>query len=94
VDDTEDSSFFGQLENVFQTLHARLSHIGLEPRDLVMVTVWLSNIQEQFDDFNGFWFRYFEPELGPPRSTCEVTLSRPSLLVELSAVAARQTGAG
>lgn len=93
VDDKEDPNFYTQLENVFLCLEERLAGNGLSLKDLMMVTVWLSDIRCQFSEFNEFWIRYFEPNLGPPRSTCGVILSRSGLMVEVSAVAARASEA-
>lgn len=87
VDDSEHPSFEEQLRNVFNLLDARLKELNLSRENLIHVTVWLSDIRKQFKDLNSFWVMFFHPNLGPPRSTCQVVLSRPSLQVEVIAIA-------
>lgn len=90
VDDSESRTFEQQFLTCLEVLDKRLKANGISKGDLVNVTVWLANIEKDFEQLNHLWVKAFDGRLGPPRSTCEVKLSRKALMVEICAIAQKR----
>ncbi|MFW5967443.1 MAG: RidA family protein [Persicimonas sp.] len=76
-----------QSEAVIENLQGILEGGGAGLRDVVDVTVFLTNMDD-YAAFNEVYNRHFDADTGPARTTVAVKeLPHPNLLVELKAVA-------
>lgn len=81
-----------QAQHVLAELKALLAANGLTEQCLVMVNVYLRDI----DDFTGFNKIYSQQLSGPypPRKVCQTDFSRQGVMVELTAIAGREATEG
>ncbi len=75
-----------QTYSVFQNVKAILEASGASWDHLVDVTVFLTNMEEDFPVFNPIWKNYF-PEDPPCRTTVEVTALPTPIAIELKCIA-------
>jgi 2-aminomuconate deaminase len=75
-----------QCHAVFRNVQAVLGSAGATLRDLVDVTVYLTDIKRDFGVFNRVYGEYFREE-GPCRTTVEVNRLPTPIAVELKCVA-------
>lgn len=75
-----------QCYSVFENVGYILEASGAKWEDLVDVTVFLVNMQEDFKTFNKVWAEYF-PENPPCRTTVEVNALPTPIAVELKCIA-------
>jgi len=75
-----------QCHAVFRNVQAVLDSAGATLRDLVDVTVYLTDIERDFGVFNRVYGEYFREE-GPCRTTVEVNRLPTPIAVELKCVA-------
>jgi len=76
-----------QTRRVMENLKLALESGGSSFEHVVMVTIFLANIREDFDAFNEVYADYF-PVDAPTRYCVGATLAWPELLVEIQMVAA------
>jgi|SRR6185295_5723617 len=80
-----------QCRSVFNNVRAVLEEAGAEWKDLVDVTVYLTDMKGDFARYNKLWAEYF-PENPPCRTTVEVTALPTPIAIELKCIAYRPGG--
>lgn len=75
-----------QAESTIENIKVVLEEAGASLEDVVDVTVFLTNMAEDFRKFNGVYGRYFE-KIGPTRTTVEVKSLPTPICVELKVIA-------
>ena len=82
-----------QCRQVFANVRAVLEASGARWEDLVDVTVFLTDIAEDFPAYNAIWAEYFpDPATAPCRTTLGITALPTPIAIELKCVA--QIGSG
>ncbi len=76
-----------QCHAVFANVNAVLDSAGADWRDLVDVTVFLTDIPRDFDTFNRIYGEYFSVENGPCRTTVEINRLPTPIAIELKCIA-------
>jgi len=76
-----------QCHAVFANVRAVLESAGADWDDLVDVTVYLTNINDDFDTYNKVYAEYFSTD-GPTRTTVEVNKLPAPIAIELKCIAA------
>ena len=76
-----------QCHAVFDNVNAVLDSAGAECRDLVDITVYLTDIPRDFDTFNRIYGEYFSADSGPCRTTVEVNRLPTPIAIELKCIA-------
>jgi 2-aminomuconate deaminase len=79
--------FEAQCHSVFENVRNILEDSGAQWEDLVDVTVYLTNMRNDFVTYNKLWAQYFK-ENPPCRTTVEVTALPTPIAIELKCVAA------
>ncbi len=75
-----------QCHSVFANVRAVLEDAGAQWQDLVDVTVYLTNMKQDFPTYNRLWAEYF-PENPPCRTTLEIGALPTPIAIELKCVA-------
>ena len=75
-----------QCHAVFANVRAVLESAGASWDDLVDVTVFLTDIKQDFATFNSIYAGYFSPD-GPARTTVEVNRLPTQIAIELKCIA-------
>jgi 2-aminomuconate deaminase len=75
-----------QCHSVFANVKAILEDSGYQWNDLIDVTVYLTNMKEDFPIYNNLWAEYFS-ENRPCRTTVEITALPTPIAIELKCVA-------
>lgn len=76
-----------QSHAVIRNVRAVLAAAGADLRNLVDVTVFLTDIPRDFAAYNAVYAEYFDPETGPCRTTVEVTRLPTPIAIEMKCVA-------
>ena len=76
-----------QCHAVFANVRAVLESAGADWSDLVDVTVFLTDIERDFDTYNRVYAQYFSAEDGPCRTTVEVSKLPTPIAIELKCIA-------
>ena len=78
-----------QTRAVFANVRAVLQASGAAWKDLVDVTVYLTDMARDFDTYNAVWAEYFpDPDNAPCRTTLGITALPTPIAIELKCVAA------
>ncbi len=80
-----------QCRSVFQNVRDILEAAGAEWTDLVDVTVFLTNMDDDFKKYNALWAEYFA-ENPPCRTTIEINKLPTPIAIELTCKAYRPGG--
>jgi len=75
-----------QCRSVFENVRVILEDSGAQWTDLVDVTVFLTNMQDDFKKYNELWKEYFG-EYPPCRTTVEVNCLPTPIAIELKCIA-------
>lgn len=75
-----------QCHSVFRNVKAILEEAGCTWNDLVDVTVYLTNMKDDFKTYNRLWTEYFK-ESPPCRTTLEINCLPTPIAIELKCVA-------
>lgn len=75
-----------QCHSVFKNVRAILEEAGAKWTDLVDVTVYLTNMKQDFKIYNRLWAEYFK-ESPPCRTTVEIGCLPTPIAIELKCVA-------
>jgi 2-aminomuconate deaminase len=75
-----------QCHAVFANVRAVLEHAGCGWTDLVDITVFLTDIERDFDTYNRIYAEYFSSD-GPCRTTVEVNRLPTPIAIELKCIA-------
>ena len=76
-----------QCHAVFANVRAVLESAGASLDDLIDVTVFLTDIERDFETYNRIYAEYFSAEDGPCRTTVEVTRLPTPIAIELKCIA-------
>lgn len=76
-----------QCRSVFENVKTILEDSGAGWEDLVDVTVYLTNMKDDFPKYNKLWAEYFQDNR-PCRTTVEVTALPTPIAIELKCIAA------
>ena len=76
-----------QCHAVFDNVRTVLASAGADWADLVDVTVFLTDIERDFETYNRIYAEYFSQD-GPTRTTVEVTRLPTPIAIELKCIAA------
>ncbi len=76
-----------QCHAVFANVRAVLESAGAGLKDLVDVTVFLTNIPDDFATYNRVYAEYFDAATGPCRTTVEVNRLPTPIAIELKCLA-------
>ncbi len=82
-----------QCRSVFANVKAILEEAGAKWTDLVDVTVFLTNMKDDFPIYNRLWAEYFH-ENPPCRTTLEINCLPTPIAIELKCIAALSTKKG
>eukprot|EP00585_Thalassiosira_rotula_P011731 CAMPEP_0196150166 /NCGR_PEP_ID=MMETSP0910-20130528/31260_1 /TAXON_ID=49265 /ORGANISM="Thalassiosira rotula, Strain GSO102" /LENGTH=118 /DNA_ID=CAMNT_0041413237 /DNA_START=210 /DNA_END=566 /DNA_ORIENTATION=+ len=80
----------GQTQNVLAKVDDLLSQAGTSKSNILTASIWLKDINSDFQGMNGVWNAWLDPENKPVRATVEASLARPQLLVEVQVTAATE----
>ncbi|MFO2462083.1 RidA family protein [Pseudomonas sp. 15FMM2] len=80
-----------QTREVLAKIDALLAEADSDKDHLLNATIYLSNIQDGFAPMNEVWSAWLSPGKAPTRTTLQAQLARPSVLVEISVIAARRS---
>lgn len=83
----ENYDMAAQCHAVFANVRSVLESAGAGLEDLVDVTVFLTNIPDDFDTYNRVYAEYFDAASGPCRTTVEVTRLPTPIAIELKCIA-------
>ena len=86
--DAPGESVAAQTTNVLSRIDALLSEAGTSKSNLLSATIWLSDIGT-FNEMNGVWDAWIDPENPPARACVESTLAAPGFTVEIGVIAAK-----
>lgn len=79
-----------QCHSVFANVRAVLEDSGFAWRDLVDVTVYLTNMKDDFPTYNRLWAEYFaEADCRPCRTTLEINCLPTPIAIELKCIATK-----
>ena len=65
-----------------------LVEAGTDKSKLLTASIWVKDIQRDFQGMNGVWNQWLDPNNKPVRATVEAVLLSPELLVEVQVSAA------
>ena len=85
-DNSIPKNFEDECHSVFKNVEIILKESGAELSDLVDITVFLTNMKEDFNTFNNLYKEYFK-DINPCRTTVEVKSLPTPISVELKCVA-------
>ncbi|OLQ89109.1 hypothetical protein BIY21_03115 [Vibrio ponticus] len=77
----------GQVEQILEQAEARLFAIESDRTRILAVTIYVTSFAH-FEQLNAIWDNWFPEGCAPSRACIKVELANPSLLVEMSFVAA------
>ena len=80
----------GQTREVLARVDALLAQAGSDKDHLLNATIYLKDIGSGFAPMNAVWSAWLSPGMAPARTTLQAELARPSVLVEISVIAARK----
>lgn len=78
----------GQTKAVLGHVDALLEKAGTNKSNLLTASIWVKDIQRDFQGMNGVWNQWLDPNNKPVRATVEANMATPALLVEIQVSAA------
>lgn len=87
VDNSKDS-VKGQTEDVLKKVDSLLEGAGTDKSKLLTASIWLKDIERDFQEMNSVWYKWLDSDNKPVRATVEANMARSSLLVEIQVSAA------
>lgn len=76
-----------QTKNIVERIDALLAEAGSSKSKLLSATIWLTDIAT-FNEMNGVWDAWVDPENPPTRACVESKLAAPVYTVEIAVIAA------
>lgn len=76
-----------QTKEVLASIEKYLSEAGTDKTRILSATIYLKNIEKDFESMNRVWDTWLPEGITPARATVEAKLCEPELLVEISIVA-------
>ena len=78
-----------QTREVLEKIDALLAEAGSRKERILSATIYLKDIARDFAALNEVWTQWLPTGQAPSRTTVQAELARPSVLVEITVVAAR-----
>jgi len=85
--DAKGASVAEQTKNTLDRIDSLLAEAGSDKSKLISATIWLADMAT-FNDMNGIWDSWIDPENPPTRACVESTLAAPDYTVEIAVIAA------
>ena len=85
-DNSIPKTFKDECHSVFKNIRTVVEESGAKWKDLVDVTVFLTNMEKDFDTFNNLYEEYFK-DISPCRTTVEVKSLPTPISIELKCIA-------
>ncbi len=77
-----------QTREVLASVERLLDEAGTDKSRVLSATIYLKDVDADFDGMNGVWDQWVPQGCAPARATVEAALCEPEILVEISMVAA------
>ncbi|WP_304640330.1 RidA family protein [Pseudomonas sp.] len=89
ADDDLSADAATQTRSTLNEIEKLLAEAGTDKTRLLSVTIYLKDIERDFEAMNSVWDTWLPEGTAPARATVEARLCEPEILVEMSVVAAR-----
>ncbi len=86
IDNSIPSNFKDECMSVFKNVRIVLEESGAKWEDLIDITVFLTNMNRDFDVFNDLYKNYFK-DINPCRTTVEISSLPTPISIELKCIA-------
>ena len=86
--DTTGSDVTSQTKSVLKEVDELLAKAGTNKKNILSASIWLKDIENDFQAMNEVWVDWLDPENKPVRATVQSPMARPQLLVEIQVTAA------
>ena len=80
-------NFEDECHSVFKNVKTVIEESGARWEDLVDITVFLTNMEKDFDTFNSIYKKYFKEDHKPCRTTLEIKSLPTPISIELKCIA-------
>ncbi|NVL34660.1 RidA family protein [Pseudomonas syringae pv. actinidiae] len=90
VPDTAEHDVELQCQQVLGKIDALLKQNGSSKDSILAATIYLKSIARDFDSMNRVWSSWLSPGCAPTRTALQADLARPSVLVEITIIAAKE----
>lgn len=80
----------GQTQNVLRKIDNLLQQAKTSKANLLTATIWLKDVDKDFDVMNDVWCDWLDANEKPVRATVQADMARPSILVEIQVTAAEE----
>ena len=87
IDNSIPDNFKDECHSVFNNVKTILSQSGSKWENLIDVTIFLTNMNKDFDTFNSIYREYFKNKNKPCRTTVEVNALPTDISIELKCIA-------
>jgi enamine deaminase RidA (YjgF/YER057c/UK114 family) len=77
-----------QTQGILDKIDALLREGDTDKSHLLNATIWLRDIDRDFQAMNVVWNQWVDPDNKPTRATVQAHMARPEILVEIQVVAA------
>ncbi|MBF7682677.1 RidA family protein [Acinetobacter sp. B5B] len=88
ADDTS-QDITSQTQQTLANIDRFLADAGAHKSDILSVTIYLKNIDTDYQAMNTVWDAWIDPEHPPARTCVEAKLYAPEVLVEMTAIAVK-----
>jgi len=86
--DITGSDVTSQTKNVLKEVDELLAKAGTSKKNILSASIWLKDIESDFQAMNEVWIDWLDKENKPVRATVQSPMARPELLVEIQVTAA------
>lgn len=76
-----------QTKETLISIERLLGEVGTDKTRILSATIYLKNIQQNFETMNSIWDTWLPEGVTPARTTVEATMCEPELLIEISIIA-------
>ncbi|PCD00413.1 RidA family protein [Halopseudomonas pelagia] len=88
ADDDLDKNAETQTRSTLQAIEKLLAEAGTDQTKILSVTIYLKDINADFEAMNRVWDEWLPAGTAPARATVQALLCEPEILVEMSVIAA------
>ncbi len=88
VPDDQKAGVSGQTQQVLAKIDQLLASVGSDRSQLLSAQIWLTDIANDFGEFNQVWEQWLDGQPAPARATVQSPLASPDVLVEIMLIAA------
>ena len=86
--DATGSDVTSQTKSVLKEVDELLAKAGTNKKNILSASIWLKDIENDFQAMNSVWIDWLDPENKPVRATVQSPMASPKLLVEIQVTAA------